>query len=149
MNFTKIDQADLDSPHRELSNGGLGIVVALMFFLGLFFSPRLADRQSSCMCDSNWSTMQDPINLLDQPQLAVAKKVRMPSIGACKLVWILYCLEGIFHLNLLLRCIANNGITSSCYNMLSQDLSYWQHVWHHLRVQEKRRWLCWVCIPFS
>ena len=30
INFTKIDQADLDSPRRELSNGGLGIVAALL-----------------------------------------------------------------------------------------------------------------------
>ena len=29
MNFTKIDPADLNSPCRELSNGGLGIVVTL------------------------------------------------------------------------------------------------------------------------
>ena len=34
MNFTKIDQADLDSPCQELSNGGLGIVVALAVFFG-------------------------------------------------------------------------------------------------------------------
>ena len=27
MTFTKIDPADLDSPHRELSNGGLKSVV--------------------------------------------------------------------------------------------------------------------------
>ena len=32
MNFTKIDQADLDSPCQELSNGGLGIVAALTVF---------------------------------------------------------------------------------------------------------------------
>ena len=30
MNFTTIDPADLNSPRRELSNGGLGIVVALL-----------------------------------------------------------------------------------------------------------------------
>jgi hypothetical protein len=29
MDHTKIVQADLDSPRRELSNGGLGFVVAL------------------------------------------------------------------------------------------------------------------------
>ena len=29
INFTKIDQADLDSTRQELSNDGLGIVVAL------------------------------------------------------------------------------------------------------------------------
>ena len=27
MTFTKLNQADLDSPRRELSNGGLGFVV--------------------------------------------------------------------------------------------------------------------------
>ena len=30
MTFIKLDQADLDSPRRELSNGGLEIVVALL-----------------------------------------------------------------------------------------------------------------------
>ena len=30
MNFTKIVKADLDSPRRELSNGGLGIAVTLL-----------------------------------------------------------------------------------------------------------------------
>ena len=30
MAFTKMDKAGLDSPCRELSNGGLGIVVALL-----------------------------------------------------------------------------------------------------------------------
>jgi len=29
MDNTKINTADLDSPRRELSNGGLGFVVAL------------------------------------------------------------------------------------------------------------------------
>ena len=30
MDFTKIDKADLDSPRRELSNGGLKSVVILL-----------------------------------------------------------------------------------------------------------------------
>ena len=30
MDFTKITKADLNSPRRELSNGGLGIVVNLL-----------------------------------------------------------------------------------------------------------------------
>ena len=30
MTFTKLDQADLNSPCRELSNGGLKIFVALL-----------------------------------------------------------------------------------------------------------------------
>ena len=30
MTFTKLDQTDLDSPCQEFSNGGLGIVVALL-----------------------------------------------------------------------------------------------------------------------
>ena len=38
MNFTKIDQADLDSPCQELSNGGLGIVVAFPVCSGIEFS---------------------------------------------------------------------------------------------------------------
>ena len=30
MTFTKLNQSDLDSPRRELSNGGIGIVVTLL-----------------------------------------------------------------------------------------------------------------------
>ena len=30
MTFIKLDQADLDSPHQELSNGGLKSVVTLL-----------------------------------------------------------------------------------------------------------------------
>ena len=33
MNFTKIDLADLNCPREEFSNGGLGIVVALLVCL--------------------------------------------------------------------------------------------------------------------
>ena len=38
MTFTKLDQADLVSPLRELSNGGLRIVVALPVRSGNIFS---------------------------------------------------------------------------------------------------------------
>ena len=38
MGLTKIYTADLDSIRRELSNGGLGIVVALTVFSGIDFS---------------------------------------------------------------------------------------------------------------
>ena len=31
MNFAKIVKADLDSPRRMLPNGGLGIVITLLF----------------------------------------------------------------------------------------------------------------------
>ena len=37
MNFTKIVKADMDSPHQELSNGGLGIVVVLLVRPGIGF----------------------------------------------------------------------------------------------------------------
>ena len=37
MNFAKIVKADLDSPGRELSNGGPGIVVALLVRSGIDF----------------------------------------------------------------------------------------------------------------
>ena len=37
MSFTKIVKADLDSSHWTLSNGGLGIVVALSVFQQLIF----------------------------------------------------------------------------------------------------------------
>ena len=38
MNHAKIGTAYLDSPRRELSNGGLGIVVALTVFSEINFS---------------------------------------------------------------------------------------------------------------
>ena len=38
MDFTKIVPADWDSPCREFSNGGLGIVLVLTVFLGIDFS---------------------------------------------------------------------------------------------------------------
>ena len=37
ISFTEIDTAYLDSPRRELSNGGLGIVVALLVHWGVNF----------------------------------------------------------------------------------------------------------------
>ena len=37
MTFTKLDQVDLDSPCRELSNGGLGVVIPLAFFREIIF----------------------------------------------------------------------------------------------------------------
>ena len=48
MDHTKIGQADLDSPRRELFNGGLGIVVALLvcsrivFFVCVYWGPNPA-----------------------------------------------------------------------------------------------------------
>ena len=47
MNQTKLNQADLESPCRELSNGGLGIVVALLVFRELIFRVRVLGIQSS------------------------------------------------------------------------------------------------------
>ena len=47
ISFTKIYQADLDSPRRELSNGGLGIVVTL-----------LVPRQIDFSCVSTWGPIQ-------------------------------------------------------------------------------------------
>ena len=37
MDHTKLDQAHLDSPRRELSNGGLGFVVALLVCWQIIF----------------------------------------------------------------------------------------------------------------
>ena len=37
MDETKLDPKDLDSPGRELSNGGLGFVVAFPIVLGIIF----------------------------------------------------------------------------------------------------------------
>ena len=37
MTFTKLYQAGLDSPRQELSNGGLGIVAALIICLQVNF----------------------------------------------------------------------------------------------------------------
>ena len=48
INFTKIGQADLDFPRRELSNGGLGIVVALLLRWGIIFCVSISDALSSC-----------------------------------------------------------------------------------------------------
>ena len=48
MNFIEIVKVDLDSPRRELSNGGLGIVVALSIFRELIFRMRALGVQSSC-----------------------------------------------------------------------------------------------------
>ena len=48
MDFTKIVQADLNSLCQELSNGCLGIVVAVPCFLGTRFHVRVASRQYSC-----------------------------------------------------------------------------------------------------
>ena len=36
MNFTKIFKADLDSPRKELSGCGLGIVVSLIIFPAIY-----------------------------------------------------------------------------------------------------------------
>ena len=48
MDDTKLKLEDLISPSRELSNGGLGVVVALLVRWQIIFRVRLADRQSSC-----------------------------------------------------------------------------------------------------
>ena len=54
MDHTKIDQADQDSPCRELFNGGLGIITALTVRCQIdFLCVRIADRKSSCMIDPN------------------------------------------------------------------------------------------------
>ena len=59
MNFKKIDQADLDFPRRELSNGGLGIIATLLVPQQIIFCVRLADRQSSCSLDrSGFSSLR-------------------------------------------------------------------------------------------
>ena len=44
MTFTKIDPADLDSPRRELSNGGLKSVIALLVRRQIIFSPARIGR---------------------------------------------------------------------------------------------------------
>ena len=48
MDFTKIVKAELDSPRQELSNGGLGIVVALSVFSEIVFLCACTGVQSSC-----------------------------------------------------------------------------------------------------
>ena len=52
MNFTKIEQADLDSTRRELSNGGLGIVVVLTVFSGIIFLSGLTSNPAGNMYSS-------------------------------------------------------------------------------------------------
>ena len=58
MAFTKIVPADLDSPRRELSNAGLGIVVALLVRQGNDFHVFLLGVQSSC---SNFGQKRLPL----------------------------------------------------------------------------------------
>ena len=48
MDHTKINTAYLDFPRRELSNGGLGFVVALLVRQGVIFCVRLLGVQSNC-----------------------------------------------------------------------------------------------------
>ena len=49
MTFTKLDQADyLNPPRQELSNGGLGIVVALLVRFQIMCVCVLLGVQSSC-----------------------------------------------------------------------------------------------------
>ena len=50
MDHTKIDTSYLDSPRQELSNGSLGLVVALRPFLELIFRVFVLVVQSSCTC---------------------------------------------------------------------------------------------------
>ena len=47
MTFTKLDQADLESPCQELSSGGFDIVVVLLVCPGIDFS-----------CVSTWGPIQ-------------------------------------------------------------------------------------------
>ena len=49
MNFTKIVEVDLNSLRQDLSNGGLGIVVALLVFPEIGFSCVCTGVQSNCM----------------------------------------------------------------------------------------------------
>ena len=42
--------ADLNSPRQELSNGGLGIVVALLVCWQIDFCRIILEVQSSCIC---------------------------------------------------------------------------------------------------
>ena len=46
--ISKIVKADLNSPCRELSKRGLGIIVALSVFSGIIFRVFLLGVQSSC-----------------------------------------------------------------------------------------------------
>ena len=48
MDHTKIDKADLDSPRRELFNGGLWLVIALPFFRETILFVRALGAQSIC-----------------------------------------------------------------------------------------------------
>ena len=52
MDHTKIGTAYLDSPHQELSNGGLGIVVALPVRSGIDFVCVYAGVQSNCISET-------------------------------------------------------------------------------------------------
>ena len=71
INFTKIYQADLKSPRRELSNGGLGIVVALLVRQGIALLCVLGVHNLAVLlfifrrCNSGvWFDRNTPINPL-------------------------------------------------------------------------------------
>ena len=51
MSFTKMVKRYFDSLRRELSNGGLGIVVAFLVFPEMDFYLLMLDVQSSCMVE--------------------------------------------------------------------------------------------------
>ena len=48
MDHTKLYQADLDFPRRELFVRGLGFVVAFLVHSGIVLCVRISDTQSSC-----------------------------------------------------------------------------------------------------
>ena len=54
MDHTKVDQADLDFPCRELSVRGLGFAVALLVHSGIGFLSACIGWQSSCIPLAVW-----------------------------------------------------------------------------------------------
>ena len=68
MDDTKPYPEDLDSPCRELSNGGLGLVVALLVCPGINFRVFLLGVQSSCTRLKNYEDIEWQLEALEGVQ---------------------------------------------------------------------------------
>ena len=86
MNFAKIVKSDLNSPRRELSDGGLGIFVAFMVFRQLMFCVFLLGVQSSCMVSSAVISLHPPAASSATSYPAVIPWERFMFLASCGLI---------------------------------------------------------------
>ena len=87
MTFIKLDQADLDSPCRELSNSDLGIVVALVVRWQIIFCRLVLGVQSSCRTSSTIGKIAPTARPKKETNIASTRS----SLITCK-----YCLSTLF-----------------------------------------------------